>query len=58
LHQAPTAAKQSDPRKASIDFASAIRMLGESLNASKMGSETAEVTDREAGSRYGFRQAG
>ena len=58
LHQVPTAAKLSDPRKASIDFVSAIRMLGESLNASKMDSQTAEVTDRESGRRYGFRQAG
>jgi hypothetical protein len=58
LHQAPTAAKLSDPRKASIDFVSAIRMLGESLHASKMESQTAEVTDRESGRRYGFRQAG
>lgn len=58
LHQAPTAAKLSDPRKASIDFVSAIRMLGESLHASKMDSQTAEVTDRESGRRYGFRQAG
>jgi hypothetical protein len=58
LHQAPTEARLSDPRKDSIDFASAIRMLGESLNTSKMDSETAEVTARDSGSRYGFRQAG
>ena len=58
LHQAPTAAKLSDPRKASIDFVSATRMLGESLHASRMDSETAEVTARESGSRHGFRQAG
>jgi hypothetical protein len=58
LHQAPTEARLSGPRKASIDFVSAIRMLGELLHASKMDSETAEVTARESGRGYGFRQAG
>jgi len=58
LHQASAEGRLSDPRKASIDFVSATRMLGESLHASKMDSQTAEVTDRESGRRYGFRQAG
>ncbi len=58
LHQASAEGRLSDPRKASIDFVSATRMLGESLHASRMDSETAEVTARESGSRHGFRQAG
>jgi hypothetical protein len=58
LHQAPTEGLLSEPGKASIDFVSAIRMLGESLHASKMDSGKGEVTARESGRRYGFRQAG
>lgn len=58
LHQAPTEGRLSDPRKASIDFVSAIRMLDESLNAAKMHSETAETTAEESGRRYGLRRAG
>lgn len=58
LHQAPTESRLCDPRKASIDFVSATRMLEESLNAGKMHSETGEVTVMESGRRHGFRQAG
>jgi hypothetical protein len=58
LHQAPTEGLLSDPGKASIDFVSATRMLGESLHAAKMDSGKGEVTARESGRRYGFRQAG
>lgn len=58
LHQSPTEACLSDPRKASIDFVSATRMLEESLNAAKMHSETAQASAKGSVSRYGFRQAG